>query len=399
MIMWPGHEPAKRGPMAESGLLRKTDRDRLSRQAAYLRARHSFTQEEIGRTLGGISQSHVSRLLNHAIEKGWLFTELRFAEESLTLDERRDLQALLEPRRLVGRLEEICARRGGRVPSVRVFDSGSDAPTSGAFEIRCRRFGRSAAGRIDELLRRSRIVGVTWGRTVSSLIDGLTASNRQFNLDVPLTFVPVSAELITLAAPTYSSSQLADRLIDTVNRGMGERLGLGGVPAFIPRRYSAAKAQAVREYLLDAESYRRIFSGETPFVTRIDTLITSVGSAERPLGGAMGEVLSAAGISAADLRSIIAGDIGGVLIARPDATEDEDRIVDDINEMWTGITRTQVLGVADRAEGGDGPGVVVAAIGRERTGIVAELIRRSMINELLIDWDLARSLEEHFRSI
>lgn len=370
------------------------ERDKRAQQAAYLRAHHNFSQAEIGKLLGGVSQSHVSRLLNHATEMGWLVTQLHFNERNLSAEAMREIQHLLEPQRLVSRFNDIRARTGRMTPNVRVFDSGSESPTTGAFEIRCRRFGRSAAGRLEELFRQSSAVGVTWGRTVSSLIDGMAAANRSYRADKPILFAPVSAELITLAASDYSSSLLAARLNGLFNNGEGEKLRLGGVPAYIPRRYDSAKVQAIREYLLDAASYRRIFAGENPLIHRIDTVVTSVGSAQRPLGGAMEEVLSAADITPAELKSLIAGDIGGILIPKSGASPSEVRQVDELNAMWTGITREHLARVAMRAGGGGGAGVVVAAIGRERAAIVAEMISLEMVNELIIDWDLANALEK-----
>lgn len=369
------------------------ERDRRAQQAAYLRARHNFSQDEIGRLLGGVSQSHVSRLLAHATEMGWLVTELRFNEKNISAEAMREIQHLMEPRRLVARFEEIRTRTGRMTPNVRVFDSGSESPTNGAFEIRCRRFGRSAAGRIDELLRQSSAVGVTWGRTISSLIDGLAAANRSSHPDKQIIFAPVSAELITLATPDYSSSLLAARLNGLFNDSQGETLRLGGVPAYIPRRYDATKIQAIREYLLDAASYRRIFAGDAPLINRIDTVITSVGSVDRLLGGAMEEVLSAADITAKDLTDLIIGDVGGILIAKPGISEDKQKQVDELNAMWTGITKDRLSRLAMRSGSIGGAGVVVTAIGRERAAVVAEMIRLEMINELVIDWDLANALE------
>ncbi len=375
------------------------DRDRRAQQAAYLRARHNFSQEEIGRLLGGMSQSHVSRLLAHATEMGWLVTELRFNDSSLSAEALREIHQLLEPRSLVRGFEQLGIRTGQMVPNIRVFDSGSDSPTAGAFDFRCRRFGRSAAGRIEELLKRGSTVGVTWGRTVSALIDGLSAAHRSLQSDETITFAPVSAELIRLAAPDYSSSLLSVRLNALFNGGEGENLRLTGVPAYIPRRYDPAKTQAIREYLLDAASYRRIFAGDAPLVNRIDTVITSVGSAARPLGGAMEEVLQAGDISAAELKELIVGDVGGILIPHPGVSEAGAARVEELNSMWTGITKDHLARLAMRAAATGGAGVVVAAIGRERAPIVAELIRLEMVNELIIDWDLANALEREMGTV
>lgn len=369
-------------------------RERRSQQAAYLRAQHNYSQEEIGRILGGVSQSHVSRLLAHAAEAGWLVTEMRFDDSSISPEVMRELRELLEPRKLVAILDGIRAKTGRVVPNVRAFDSGSDSPAAGAFEIRLRRFGRRAAGRLEELLRSSSTVAVTWGRTVSSLIDGLAAQNRTFNFERSPLFVPVTAELVTLAAPDYSSSLLVARLDALVNGDRGEQLRMVGVPAFIPRRYNAAKTRAIREYILDTASYRRIFAGVAPLVTMIDMVITSAGSATRPLGGAMDEILSVAEISAAELTRLIIGDIGGVLIPRPGLSSEDDDLVEEINAMWTGITKQHMSRLALRAGMRSGAsGVVLVAIGRQRAEVVAGLIELEMVNELIIDWDLAEALE------
>lgn len=384
-----GVDPRQRTPASE--------RDRRAQQAAYLRAQHNYSQEEIGRILGGVSQSHVSRLLAHAAEAGWLVTEMRFDEAAISPEVMRELRELLEPRKLVASLERIRETTGRVIPNVRVFDSGSDSPTAGAVELRLRRFGRRAAGRLEELLRRSSVVAVTWGRTVASLIDGLAAQNRTFHSERPPLFVPVTAELITLAAPDYSSSLLAARLDALVNGGRGERLRMAGVPAFIPKRYSAAKTQAIREYILDTASYRRIFAGEAPLANTLDMLVTSAGSAARPLGGALDEILAAAEISAADLTRLIVGDVGGVLIPKPDLPPEDLQLVEELNAMWTGVTKAHLSRLALRAGERTGTaGVAVAAVGRERAEIIAALIHLEMVNELIIDWDLAEALEGHF---
>lgn len=373
-------------------------RDVQALQAAYLRARHGLSQDEIRQHLGNVSQSHVSRLLAHATDKGWLEVELRFNDRDLPPEVMRDLQQLLAPRGLVEGLRKLTRTNGGFVPEVRVFDSGSDSPTVGAFDLRSRRLGRSAAGRLIELFQRSSIVGVTWGRTVGALVDGLETAGRRLGKDRPIQFVPVTAELLTLALPDHSSTLLADRLNTSVGNGNGERLLLGGVPAFIPRRYDDAKTQAIREYVHDAASYRRIFVGENALIRQMDTIITSVGSSERLVGGAQSEIISAGDISAAELRSLIAGDVGGVLIPKSGLSPGDAALLAEINAMWTGITMDHLSWLAGNAAQNGTPGVVVIAIGRERAEVIYEMISQHLVNQLVIDWDLANALEARILS-
>ncbi len=68
---------------------------------------------------------------------------------------------------------------------------------------------------------------------------------------------------------------------------------------------------------------------------------------------------------------------------------------DELNAMWTGITKEHLSRIAIRSAGVGGAGVVVAAMGRERAAIIGEMIRLEMVNELIIDWDLANALEGH----
>lgn len=368
-------------------------RDVQALKAAYLRARHGLSQDEIRHYLGNVSQSHVSRLLAHAADKGWLEMELRFNDRGLSPEVMRDLQQLLAPRGLVEGLRKLGQATGGFVPEVRVFDSGSDSPTPGAFDLRSRRLGRSAAGRLIELLQRASIVGVTWGRTVGALVDGLESAGRNLGKDRSIQFVPVTAELLTLALPDHSSTLLAERLNNSVGDGTAERLVLGGVPAFIPRRYDAAKARAIREYVQDAASYRRIFVGDDALIRQMDTIITSVGSSERPVGGAQSELMLAGDISAAELRSLIAGDVGGVLIPKSGLSAGDTALLTEINAMWTGITMDHLSWLARNAAQNETPGVVVIAIGRDRAEVIYEMISQNLVNQLVIDWDLANALE------
>ena len=80
-------------------MARKTDpaRDYQAQKAAYLRAQHNLSQEEIGKLLGGITQPHVSRLLARAEEMGWRVTEQHFVESDIPQEVMDEIRHLLEP--------------------------------------------------------------------------------------------------------------------------------------------------------------------------------------------------------------------------------------------------------------------------------------------------------------
>jgi DNA-binding transcriptional regulator LsrR (DeoR family) len=373
-------------------------RDKQAQKAAYLRAQHNMSQEEIGGVLG-ISQAHVSRLLSRAGEMGCLVTELRFIEQGIPEETLEEIHQLLEPPAITDTIRKIGQQSGRFGPNARVFDSGTDSPTPEAAEMRRRRFGRSAAGRLAELLKQSDVVGVAWGRTVSNLIEGLDGKNLVSRELDPIQFVPTCAELLGLAMPGFSSTRLTERLIDLVNKGNGDRLSLSGVPAYIPRRYKKEQAAAVRQYVYDINSYQKIFRGKFPLASKIDTLLTSIGPPDQPVGGSVADLLTAAGIKAEKLQSLVIGDMGGVLIRQPTLDRSERRLINELNLMWTGLQYEHLEHIArEAAQNPRRTGNIVVAIGQDKAPVLIEIIRLGLVNEIIIDQDLARALVQAVNS-
>lgn len=370
------------------------ERDLQAQKAAYLRAQHQLSQAEIASILGRISQSHVSRLLTRAEEMGWLVTELHFVEDDIPEDALAQIHRLLAPRKLEAALQHFGTLHNVEPPSVRVFDSVTESTTPQAMALRRKRLARAAAGSVEELLRDSRYLGVTWGHTVSEITIRLSSLLKQTRSRRTTSVVPVCAELIGLNAPDFSSSQLAGRLNDTLNNRQGESLSLTGLPAYIPRRYKPNKVRVLREYISDIGSYQKIFAPPQPLIGRLDTLLTSVGSSAVPVGGNISELVDAGGIDASMLKSLVIGDVGGVLIAQPNLKPPERKLVNALNTMWTGIQFDHLQSIATRARGAQsGSGVVMVAVGRDKASIVLECIRLGLVNQLLIDQDLASMLE------
>ena len=369
-------------------------RDLQAQKAAYLRAQHKLSQEEIGKVLGGITQPHVSRLLARAEEMGWLVTEQHFVQRDISEEVMEEIRHLLAPQPLVRALQQLGQQHNRLIPNVRVFDSGSTAMTPEAMILRRKRFGRMAAGRLEELLRGANIIGVAWGRTVSGLIEGLASLHRGLQHQSPIQFVPVCAELVGPATPEYSSSRLTDRLHDIVNDGKGERLSLSGVPAYIPRHYSQERARVIWEYVFDIGSYQKIFRGASPLLANMDALLTSIGPAEVIIGGNATELAAAGDIDIQQLQSLVVGDMGGVLIPQLGLSDAERTLVTELNTMWTGVRLNHLEYIAhDASRNTHKKGNIVIAIGRGRATILYEIIRLGLVNELLIDHDLATALE------
>ncbi len=376
---------------------RKPDpsRDLRAQQAAYLRGQHNLPQEEIGRILGGISQPHVSRLLARAEQMGCLVTDVRFVDDDIPEDALQQIKQLIEPHRLVTLLDQMGQRDGLLVPCVCVFDSGSEADSADALAARRKRFGKVAAGRLEELLKDAESIGVAWGSTVAGVIEGLSTLNTAPRYDRKVLFVPVCAELVGLAAPEYSSSRLSTRLNQIVNREAGDQLSLAGVPAYIPRSYNKKTAATIREFVGGSASYKEIFSKSDALVDGLDGLVTSIGSVEHAVSGNIAELLAAGGIDTKTLNDLVVGDIGGALIAKHSLSSADRRLVTELNMMWTGISLDHIRGITMRAaKDNQKPGTIVVAVGKERALVAFELIRRGLVNELIIDRDLARALEE-----
>ena len=371
-----------------------SQRELRTQQAAYLYARHGMSQEEIGRRLGGMSQSHVSRLLARAQEIGLLVTEHRFVEHLIPAEQMAQVLRVLETQELSSALDKFARKTGGIFPRLSVFESGVREGNSESARERGKAFGRAASGRVMELLSGARVVGVAWGSTLNFLTDGLPPVPSRSSRAV-VQFVPICAELVALEEPDYGSSWLAARLNQAFNGDRGMRLQLTGIPAFIPKRYKEAKARAIREYIRETASYEKIFIGPDCYVDQMDSLITSVGSAAAPVRGSTAELLMAAEIDTKTLRDLVVGDIGGILIPKQSLTAEKKALVDDINKMWTGLSLDRLATIARRAASGRNlGGNIVVAFGREKIESVVQAIRMGLVNELIIDRDLENALSE-----
>ncbi|MEH6648898.1 MAG: sugar-binding domain-containing protein [Motiliproteus sp.] len=365
----------------------------LTQQAAYLRGQHKMDQNAISKLLG-ISQPHVSRLLKRAGEKGWLYTEQRFIDKGISAKELAQIKRLLIPGSLTEKLNTLAQNSGVATPNIRVFDSGAKAFTPEILQRRRIQLGRVAAGRLDELLSTSKIVGVTWGKMVNAIIEGLFNLNLKSTGKEPTRFVPVCAELTSHTARDYSSTRLAERMDEIVNDSSNYHLSLRGVPAYVPLKFEATKEQAIWEYVSETASHKLIFSGPHALTSQMDTILTSVGSSENPVGGALDELAKAGGVTKNTLQKLIVGDIGGILIPHPNISHKERLRIGALNKMWTGMTLDQLHNIASRfVSDNAGSGSIVVALGSERALIVHEIIRLGLVNELIIDEDLANALE------
>jgi DNA-binding transcriptional regulator LsrR (DeoR family) len=375
---------------------RRTTKDLNAQIAAFLRGEHRLKQGEIARLLD-VSQSLVSRLLKRADQRGWLKVEYRFQSTGLTADRLAYLRRFLEPKGLMESLKGVHSRTGVRVRELRVVNSGGRGTSRRVLDSRIRHFGLQAAGRVGELIRQSDVFGVTWGTTVSHVVEGI-ATGPLPQAGRSTRFVPVCAEPLDQASNKDTSSHLVRQLHDLFQPDTPLPPSLTGVPALIPRSFRGTDARGIRKFVEHAASYREVFGSRSPLIEKVDSLLTSVGPSRRPMGFMYEELLRAGStpskkLTAAALTALVAGDIGGVLLPRRDLTAAERREVHRLNAMSTGVTLTHLERIARDADSTRRPGVIVVSLGgADRAEIIAEAVRWGLINELIVDQQLVEAL-------
>ena len=362
--------------------------------AAYLYSQGN-DQAKIGTVLG-VSQGEVSRLLSVARREGWIQTRCVLPEgavgavEQLVFTGRNELRDKLRRE----------AERHGAVPvrEIRVLHSGGEAADAAGWDARLERFGRLAAARLQELVPRMGLVGVTWGKTIARVVDGLRLLNPHApQLPRPVRFIPLTGEPLTYPDPETSSSTLAHRLGEIFAPGLHAFHSLAAVPAFIPAKFTRKSQTTIRDFIAEIAGYRLIFERadpagrpQEPLVDRLDAIITGVGTVSPGVSGRLlDDRIMAEGVTKEQLQERAVGDIGGVFLPRVA----RDRVVRGINERWTGVRLEHILRCAQvAAHDHTRAGVVVVAMGQAKAQITLESVRAGLITELILDHDLARAL-------
>jgi DNA-binding transcriptional regulator LsrR (DeoR family) len=376
---------------------RQAQKDLVTQQAAFLCGVHEMTQKDIGQLLGR-SQPRVSRLLMRAEERGWLRRSYQFIPNGISQERLEELKRVVKPNSLEKRLAEIDSATGVRVRDVHVVDSGSGEMS----ERRFKRFGRAAAEPLVDLIARSDVCAVTWGKTVSRVVDNCNPELWR-RIARSIRFVPVCGEPLDQASDRDTSTHLAERLHKLVQSTGPVPLSLTGVPALIARRYSKPARAGIRRLVNESGSYQEVFGTKSPLIAKVDALLTSVGPADKPMGFIHEELLKAGStktrrLTKAILERLVVGDIGGVLIPRPGIDGRSRREVDALNAMWTGAKREHMERIALDAARGTRPGVIVVSMGDDgRSEMIAELVRQGLVNELIIDRELSEALVKALR--
>jgi DNA-binding transcriptional regulator LsrR (DeoR family) len=363
--------------------------------AAYMYAVQRRSQDYIAGVLG-ISQSVVSRLLKEAESDGFIETSVRFLTRKVTAERMREIEVRASPRgvHLAQRLE--AGARGSTHSTginVRILPSASYATSPAAWAHRIEQFAAASHDHVRSLLMESNAVGVAWGATVAAVVHEFSSSTA-LRVDAPIQFVPLMGEPLGTATSRFSSSRLAVDLDQTFNRGSEHCLSLALVPALIPQSFLPVEVKAIRRLIAHVRSYQDIFEGRenggAPWVSCLDAIITSVSTSERPLGFDHDNLVKTARMSRTDLEVAVVGDLCGALIPR----KGHENEVRSMSEYWTGITLDQIRACAVRSSGQGKPGVILLAIGRNKSRVVFAVAQMGLVNQVIIDQDLADGLEE-----
>ena len=376
--------------------------------AAYLCGQQQ-TQETIARSLG-LSQPVVSRLVLRAKQQGYLETRTRFIQDRVGKKDLARIKARVRPAPLTEILSRMAAEGSKKPgPVVHVYPSHSRNTSAAAYRHRLDEFASACVEDVLEVLGLASVIGVSWGDTVASVIDAMKEAAPSARSDPRArTAVPLLGEPLGLNITQHSSSVLAAKLEEALNPGVepgqSHTLSLAAVPALIPADMEEAEIVAIHKLIEKITAYKAIFGTKgpnpagveesVPWIRRIDAVLTSTSTHERPLGFDDDSLIGAAGVPRAELNDLVIGDLCGAVIPRPNLDEKAREGVESILRRWTGVKISHLQDCAVRARDGGAPGVIVLAIGANKAPVVYAAVRRGLIQHLFTDQDLADRLEQ-----
>jgi hypothetical protein len=296
-------------------------------------------------------------------------------------------------------------------------------------------FFDSASRVVWNLLGSAKIIGFTWGRTLSLLLGSARRGQYtspfegQSQSEQP-TVIPLCGESLGAARPSsLSSSTLAqgfgELLTSLPEPGLPEPslpkpslpepslpepslpeqsyLSLGLIPIFFPgpEAFNAAELRAGRKLLSYSAAYRKIFIVDStntpdkdPLAQRLDVVVTSISRVNRPFGFGDSTEFNLKTLKLSKLERLVIGDLGGVPLAKPNLLAKEQLQLRKLLERWTGLRKDHIRGCVDRASarGSAAAGVIVVAAGADRVLTVLEAVRRGLVNRLVLDKPLSESL-------
>jgi DNA-binding transcriptional regulator LsrR (DeoR family) len=339
----------------------------------------------------GVGASTISRLRSMAIQRGLL-------QSRCTLDSgrRAEVAQLLYAADLFPKLERCAGKYAGRMTTLEIIDSRVPTPGASEDDALDKFAAGAAAFLIKKVLPRVNNLGLSWGSTLERTVHWISQSVRPGTVERKVDFYPVTGEPAqVMKRAEESASLLAAHLDEVVNGASFHAYSLAGVSAAFPgamlkggNKAVESKKKVIVEYYRSVSSYGDIFD-RGGLLDRSDCLLTGVGTT-----ALLHDPQLAIDKSEARSRLIqraTVGNIAGLFLVRPGASESDRARVEALNALWTGLTLEHLSNCAERARQSGLPGVVVVSKGA-KAETVAQIVREGLVNSLIIDRELAVQL-------
>lgn len=361
-----------------------------------------FAQSEIAARLD-VDPSGISKRVTRAVDLGWFerVPPVRALRDRIPTDLLRAAQDALDLSLPALRLQEGLRGAYGGAVRVTVVAGPSRRKAKEGWDARAAAVGRRAGERLVEALHDPaiRVVGIVWGVTMRALVDRVTEMSSDAKTK-DLVVVPLGGEPL-LAGQTYpgalTSAVLAADLATACGADQSRQVQMPPIPAFIPAR-RPREVKAIRGFIEEYQGYRRIF-GPGGLVGEIQALLTSAAGLDLAYLSDpwLNALLDAGNLDLKALAGLMVGNVAGLVLPRPGLGRADLRRVEELNERHMGLTLSQLEACAKRCASNGDPGVVLAAHGDSKTQTIVEALRRRMVNELVLDDELAESLADHLK--
>ena len=385
------------------------DNDRLCRAVAVLLV-DGVAQKEIAIRLG-ISPASVSRLAASATQYGYLDP---WPKCLLSDDEITEVRRGFEPEGTRETLESLAKLHHRPPPLVYILESRRSIETEDDWDEAVLSFGRNCAPHVQAQILKCAAVGVTWGRTLLGLVNGICSLPNKKKSSIK--FFPLWGEDLGLGVSDsrvnsrvfpdrtkLSPSSLAYELNEAINQPDVRSLSLRAVPGFIPRSIPPEKMHDALGFLAEISAYRQIFGTvedsrarrENSLSNRADCIVTTFGGSG-PEGRFWNDDFIEYGkLEEFDcgkdrLLEATIGDVGGILLAKEDS--DSKGIVANVLKHFTGLKEEDLKACASRVATDATPGVIALGVGKERALSVCEAVKRGLVNQVFIDPSCAKGI-------
>ncbi|HOC56184.1 MAG TPA: hypothetical protein PKI20_11230 [Verrucomicrobiota bacterium] len=403
-------------------LSKKPAQRRLVIAAAIMRS-NGLSREEIGKALKR-SPSAVTKLLKLAEDAGYLSSAPTFLRHKVNDADFAEVRRSFfgetdfteELRAVVPTPKDLKVE-----PKPAVFRFAATVMMGSYPE-----FIHAAAVHVCHLLRKAQLLGLMWGRTVHLLVENIRACGEHLDHDAfrDIVCVPLCRDpthLMNERRLEFSASWLAGELERALRRPAAYRPAnpcLIGVPAYLSRAVREGAKEdggSLFKHLHAIPGYQVIL-GRDParpqrLADKVDSVIMGAGiigpeyaqwSPERPDFPATGDLIAERLLQEEDVRKedlarLIFGDVGGVLLERPDLGAKDHATVESLNAGWTGLKESDLQRIAAAASD-KGAGIVLVASSAAKAEVLLAAIQRGLVNRIIVDMSLKERLVELARA-